>query len=75
MTAEVMHLPERPSWQCGECRHPWPCGPAKTDLMATLTRVGRVVYMNLYLLDAVGDQAESDATETFDRLVGWAMSS
>ncbi|MBB4749268.1 putative metal-binding protein [Actinoplanes lobatus] len=33
MTASGEHLPERPAWLCRRCGEPWPCPPAKTDLL------------------------------------------
>ena len=70
-----MHVAERPSWRCRQCHAPWPCVPAKADLKASLDRVGRVIYMNLHFVDAVGDQPQLAADELFDRFIGWARES
>ena len=75
MTVDVTHLPERPSWRCRVCREPWPCKPSKADLIATMDRVGRVIYMNSHMADAISDQAEFDATDMYDRFIGWARAS
>jgi hypothetical protein len=37
-----------------------------------MDRVGRVVYMNLYLADAVRDQLPVEPNALFERFVGWA---
>ena len=53
----------------------WPCAPAKDDIVATMDRVGRVIYMNLHMVDAVADQPDADVVAIFDRFVGWARDS
>jgi hypothetical protein len=75
MTDDVMHVAERPSWRCRHCHDEWPCTLAKADLKASLDRVGRVIYMNLHLVDVLVDQPQLGAAELFDRFVGWARES
>ena len=75
MTVEVMHVAERPSWRCHECRAPWPCASVKADLTANMDRIGRVIYMDLHFVDAVGDQLQLADGELFDRFIGWARDS
>lgn len=73
--AEVIHAPERPSWRCRGCGTPWPCAPAKADLIATTDLVGRVIYMGLHVGDLMSDQPTLDSEAVFDRLLGWARNS
>ena len=40
-----------------------------------MERVGRLVSMSLYLIDALHDQVEPDATVLFDRFFGWVRAS
>lgn len=75
MTVEVLHVPDRPSWRCHHCGAAWPCEAVKADLVATTDPVGRVIYMNLYMIDAVADQPDGDFAAIFDRFVGWARGS
>jgi hypothetical protein len=75
MIDEIMHVAERPSWRCRQCHDEWPCILAKADLKASLDRVGRVIYMNLHLVDALVDQPQLAPAELFERFVGWARES
>lgn len=75
MTVDVQHFPDRPSWLCRQCDEAWPCQEAKDDIVATMDRVGRVIYMGLHMVDAVSDQLDADSAAIFDRFVGWARDS
>lgn len=75
MTIDVQHVPDRPSWLCRHCGKAWPCQEAKDDIVATMDRVGRVIYMGLHMVDAVSDQLDAESAAIFDRFVGWARGS
>ena len=75
VSATVLHVPDRPSWWCRACGLEWPCQPAKDDIIATMDLVGRVIYMNLQMFDALSDQPDVDVAAIFDRFVGWARES
>lgn len=71
----VEHGPARPSWLCRSCGDPWPCLSTKDDLSATTDRLGKVIYMNLYLADLLDDQPEMTIEAAYDRLIWWARGS
>ncbi|SDX90401.1 hypothetical protein SAMN05444365_10111 [Micromonospora pattaloongensis] len=79
--AGAPHGPDRPSWRCRACAHPWPCGPAKLDLVRTYAGdpVGLCVYLCAQLHDAVADlcaadpAGQPDAGALFTRFIGWAL--
>lgn len=75
MSAGVLHVPDRPSWQCRQCGAAWPCEPAKDDIVATTDRTCRMIYLGLHLADAIVDQPGADPAAVFDRFVGWARNS
>ncbi|MEV4281652.1 flavin reductase [Actinoplanes xinjiangensis] len=75
MSAAVLHVPDRPSWKCHNCEAAWPCQLAKDDIMATSDRTSRMIYLSLYMADAIVDQPGVDPNAIFKRLVGWALGS
>lgn len=72
---DVEHGPARPSWLCRSCGSPWPCLSTKDDLSATTDRLGKVIYMNLYLADLLDDQPGMTIEAAYDRLIWWARGS
>ncbi|MFI5492519.1 hypothetical protein [Actinoplanes sp. NPDC051859] len=82
MTAvqELTHTPLQPSLDCSVCDQPWPCAPAKVELLeefkGNLTSL--MVYLGTYLdramREAVSDHHWGRVDNLFDRFVGWARS-
>jgi hypothetical protein len=78
---EGRHIPLRPGWQCGACEETaWPCGTAKTDLVASYH--GMRISLSLYLaglyveaMDDIyvrgADQTTPDPRQLFERFLGW----
>ena len=70
--AEVTeHIAARPSWDCRLCLKPWPCDPAREEIMATMNRVERSVLMWVYLEAAAEEIRGMPLSEIFARFVSW----
>lgn len=76
---EGEHLPARPRWQCRNCGHPWPCGPARSALLTEYegSRVGLSLYLAACLHTAIEDLRHLSAPHSygcaglFDRFIAW----
>ncbi len=74
MTA-TPHEPEQPSWECGSCGRPWPCAPAKRQLLADFAgRPGDLVVdlagrCRIATADLCG--ARGVDPRLFHRFAGW----
>lgn len=65
------HRPMQPSWICASCAEPWPCKPARTQLLAeTASRTELAITMWAYLDDYVRDHARA-VEDAFSRFLGW----
>jgi hypothetical protein len=72
-----VHAPDRPSWLCRACAEPWPCEQEKATLLfasgGDLQYV--VLYLGLYLVDAVSDlypgTQYADLKPLVQRFLGW----
>lgn len=68
----VVHLPQRPSWQC-TCGNEWPC----TYVMVTLenefadSRVSLSLYLVGKWFDATQDLPDEDPHRLYTRIVSW----
>lgn len=69
---ETTHIPDRPSWRCRDCRAHWPCAPARADMIETMDRTARVIYVSLQMAEAGKDQPRLSAEELFARFIDWA---
>lgn len=67
----VGHEPQRPSWDCGCCGVPYPCDPAREQLMATLDRVSLAMFMWECLEMVARDVPTMPISEMFDRFIRW----
>jgi hypothetical protein len=69
------HVPGRPSWDCEACGEPWPCGPAKVELVEEYgdDRTSLAVYLAAQLQAAIDDYTNTAAPvpPLFDRFFGW----
>jgi hypothetical protein len=68
MVATAGHTPARPSWDCQACERPWPCDPAREELVRD---PHAAVLMRLHLADAVGDMPWAPPGELLERFVAW----
>ncbi|MDG4765917.1 hypothetical protein O7632_17690 [Solwaraspora sp. WMMD406] len=68
----VEHVARRPSWCCRACGEPWPCPPAKDQLVADFDRIGLCLYAALQLADAAADLPELTPAQLFPRFLTWA---
>jgi hypothetical protein len=70
--AELTHLPRRPGWDCRCCGKPWPCDPAREELVAE-TGGGTALAIAgwAYLEEFVRDRAPGPTDELFDRFIRW----
>ena len=70
-----VHLPERPSWDCGKCGEAWPCGIAKVNLSIEYlgSRTALLLYLGMRQWEAFGDYAASGAipADLYERFLGW----
>lgn len=70
MTDSVSHLPQRPTWMCGNCGLPWPCGAAKARLVAEFVDMPTV--LRVYLAAQLGDAAvDLHDPALHARFLGW----
>lgn len=70
------HLPRRPGWDCVVCQEPWPCAPAKADLLDEYgaERTSLVLYLSLQMIEAIDDIAATRKapSDLYLRFIGWA---
>ncbi len=75
-TPETWHLPRRPGWDWVICREPWPCAPARVDLLEEygVDRTGLVLYLSLQMIDAIDDMATGGKapSDLHRRFIDWA---
>lgn len=73
---ELTHVPARPSWDCSACGRPWPCDPAREELVVqTGGGTALVVAAWGYLEDWVRDRGPGPFSEAFERFILWTRNS
>ncbi|GGM62153.1 hypothetical protein GCM10011608_54100 [Micromonospora sonchi] len=72
------HAPLRPIWICTGCAHPWPCGPARVELLADYAGQRRDLAVDLaeLLREATADLTRicpepPDPVAAYARFLGW----
>lgn len=67
------HTPARPTFRCRTCGAPWPCSPARLDLLHAYrdNRIGLLVYLAGQLTRAVQDRPDLDPAYLAARIVYW----
>jgi hypothetical protein len=69
---DLIHAPARPAWDCRACGTPWPCGPAREELVR---RTGGGTALAIagwaYLEEYVRDQPSGPPAAAFDRFLRW----
>ena len=67
------HRPRRPTWLCGLCEQPWPCRPARQDLLREHAdaRVRLALDLARDLADAAADLPGAPVPELYLRFLGW----
>ncbi|GAA0457982.1 hypothetical protein Ade02nite_07200 [Paractinoplanes deccanensis] len=75
--ATVTHLVDRPSWNCGVCRQPWPCPDARTALLAEFGEFRSVltVYLAAQMQNAMVELAARGLPlpgDFYERFLSWA---
>lgn len=57
------------------CREPWPCAPAKVELLEEYgaERTSLLIYLSLQMIDAIDDMAANGRApaDLYLRFVGW----
>ena len=71
------HGPDRATWDCKSCRAPFPCDPAREDLVGSLHPVQLAIRAWVMLETAVFDlgPATPPSGELFDRFIHWTRTS
>ena len=67
------HQPARPSWDCEACEKPWPCDPAREQLVASMGHgTALTVYMYGFFQEA-NQQLPPPApvNELYVRMLEW----
>ncbi|MFV2108274.1 flavin reductase [Micromonospora sp. LOL_015] len=72
VAAGVGHVAWRPSWRCRACRRPWPCEPARAELLASFDRIGRCMYVAELAAEAARDLPDLTPAQTYARFIAWA---
>ncbi len=69
----VEHLPVRRTWSCDGCGAPWPCRPAREELLAEYhdATAALAMYMTCAYLECVVDLPDRPAGELYGRFFGW----
>lgn len=73
-----IHLPERPSWDCKFCGEPWPCGPARENLLDEYANdpTGLAVLQWGHLEDWIAETGgQGPMREAWDRFLAWTRPS
>ena len=65
------HIADRPSWTCRACGKPWPCDPARAQLVAEMGQTELAMYAWATLEDAAQDLPGVPVAEAFDRFLAW----
>jgi hypothetical protein len=68
---ERPHQPVRPSWRCIACHQPWPCVPARRDLLLDLGWLRLAIYCGTLLQAAASDLTQATPAELWPRFVEW----
>lgn len=72
MTNTVEHDPDTTTWDCRVCGAPWPCEPARSHMIATMTptelRIGQWVALESAAPLLLG----MTMNQVWDRFLGWA---
>ncbi len=69
----VEHVADRPSWDCRVCDKPWPCDPAREQLVKEYDDlIALRIFLWTCLEQAVGQMPASPAGELFERFLAWA---
>jgi hypothetical protein len=66
------HEPNVETWNCRQCGAQWPCEPARTHMMATMTPTELRISQWMMLERAVFDLQPINSREVWDRFLGWA---
>lgn len=72
----LVHLGGRPTWDCLACGQPWPCAPAKAQLLAEfqLYPSSLMVYMAAHMCEAMDDltaHGEAAPPDLYERFLSW----
>jgi hypothetical protein len=65
------HVADRPSWDCRSCGKPWPCDPARENLLATMDSLSLAMLAWLQLEAAAGDLPQIAPAELYERFLRW----
>lgn len=68
------HVAHRPSWECRNCGDPWPCQPARAELLAEHVDFPTVLryYMVAMMAEASRELPEGEFDgELYARFLGW----
>jgi hypothetical protein len=77
---KASHLGDRPSWDCHACAQPWPCAPAKDELLHEFQRhpSSLAIYMSSYMCEAMNDltaHGEAPPPDLYERFLAWVRPS
>lgn len=67
----IEHIAARPSWDCRVCGDPWPCEPARKELVASHTRTELAVQMWVYFDAAAREMPQALAVDMLHRFLDW----
>ncbi len=65
------HAAARPSWDCARCGKPWPCDPAREELVQEFTGTYLVLFMSVDMVDAARDNPTLRPAELHERFLAW----
>jgi hypothetical protein len=66
------HEPDPTTWDCRDCAGPWPCGPARREMLATMTPTELAINQWMILEQAVLALQPMTHREAWDRFLGWS---
>jgi hypothetical protein len=66
------HKADRPSWDCGTCGAPWPCEPAREQIIAEHGAGTRLVlWMSIDMIDAARENPGLLPGQLYERFISW----
>ncbi len=70
--ADQDHEPDHANWNCRACSHPYPCAPARQEMLQTMTPTELRIRQWMDLESAIGTLQPMSHRQAWDRFLGWA---
>ncbi|RZU51830.1 hypothetical protein EV385_3666 [Krasilnikovia cinnamomea] len=75
ISARSSHRYTRPSWDCAACGEPWPCAPARAELIDQYAqaKLSLAIHLGSVLVEAIDDFVgrPGPVPDLYSRILGW----